>query len=338
MYREEKSTLKLKIGFSDFYNGFDVYNNYWVETLKNLYGENRVEVVKNPDYLFYSCFGFEHLKYDCIKIFFTGENIIPDFNLCDYAIGFHEICFNDRYFRMPLYHIYKTAYKKAMCRHTYDNSFYLNRKFCCSVISNSLGNPSRTQMLELLNQYKKLDNGGRYKNNIGKCIINKIEFESNYKFVLCFENSSTAGYTTEKLLEGFAGGGIPIYWGNPNVENEYNGKAFVNCHRFSSLQEAMNYIRELDKDDSKYLSVVKESIFGNGGEAGRYEIIQQGIEEFLKHIFDQKYVDAFRKKDSRQEELYISRMKQFRIPFEICRIGQRAGSFIKNRASCFLDK
>ena len=193
-------------------------------------------------------------------------------------------------------------------------------------------------MLNLLNDYKKVDNGGRYKNNVGGRIGNKIEFVSNYKFVLSFENSSTAGYTTEKLLEGFAGGGIPIYWGNPNVENEYNRKAFINCHRFASLQKAMDYIQELDKDDSKYLSVVKESIFGNGGEAGKYEVIQQGMEEFLKRIFEQNYMEAFRRNDSREGALYISRMKYLRIPFEICRIGQRGGSFIKNRTSCLLDK
>lgn len=330
--------MKLRIGFADFYNGFDIYNNYWVKTLRKLYGRNMVEVVEEPDYLFFSCFGFKHLKYKCIKIFFTGENIIPDFNLCDYAIGFHEIKFNDRYFRMPLYHLYRDAYRKAVCRHTYEDAFYLNRKFCCSIISNSLGNSSRTQMLELLEQYKKIDNGGRYKNNVGKRIKNKVDFEKNYKFVLCFENSSTIGYTTEKLLEGFAGGGVPIYWGNPNVESEYNRKAFVNCYRFSTLQDAAEYIYELDSDDSQYLKVVKENIFGNGGEEGRYETIQKNLEDFLRQIFEQEYRAAFRRSDGRQTELYNSRMKYFRIPFEICRVGQRAESFIKNRSVCILNK
>ena len=34
-----------------------------------------------PDFLIYSCFSGEHLKYpNSVKIFYTGENIIPNFN------------------------------------------------------------------------------------------------------------------------------------------------------------------------------------------------------------------------------------------------------------------
>lgn len=326
--------MKIRIGFCDFSSDFDVYDNYWLKTLRSMYGDNGVEIVKNPDYLFYSCFGFEHLKYDCIKIFYTGENLVPDFNLCDYAIGFHEISFNDRYLRMPLYQMYNKAYEKAICKNNYGDSFYLNRKFCCSIISNSMANPARVQMLDLLDQYKKVDNGGKYRNNVGGCVKDKLKFESNYKFVLCFENSSTIGYTTEKLLEGFAGGGIPIYWGNPNVEREFNSKSFVNCNRFGSLQEALSYIKKLDKDDKKYLEMVRENIFGNGGESGRHEFIQKNVESFLHNIFIQNYTDAFRICNESKAKTYILSMKRFRIAFEVDRFGQRFKVFVKNNLNC----
>ncbi|MFP6238480.1 fucosyltransferase, partial [Helicobacter pylori] len=38
------------------------------------------------------------------RVFYTGENEVPNFNLFDYAIGFDELDFNDRYLRMPLYY------------------------------------------------------------------------------------------------------------------------------------------------------------------------------------------------------------------------------------------
>ena len=60
---------------------------------------------EDPDYIIYSGFGNDHLKYDCIRIFFTGECITPDFNECDYAIGFDRLTFGDRYARIPLYNI-----------------------------------------------------------------------------------------------------------------------------------------------------------------------------------------------------------------------------------------
>ena len=90
----------LKIAFVDFASDFDVNNNDFISILSERY--NVVVDSKNPDYLFYSNFGNRYLKYDCIRIFYTGECITPDFNLCDYAMAFDRISFGDRYLRMPL--------------------------------------------------------------------------------------------------------------------------------------------------------------------------------------------------------------------------------------------
>ena len=71
----------------------------------------------NPDYLFYSGFGYEHLKYNCIRIFFTGECITPDFNECDYAIGFDRLDFGDRYLRFPLFYLYNDICELMESKH-----------------------------------------------------------------------------------------------------------------------------------------------------------------------------------------------------------------------------
>ena len=91
---------KIKIDFVDFWRGFDKEHNFIVDTLRQKY---EVEITAACDYLFYSAFGYENAKYDCVKIYFTGENIVPDFNLCDYALGFHYIDFGERYMRFPLF-------------------------------------------------------------------------------------------------------------------------------------------------------------------------------------------------------------------------------------------
>ena len=85
---------KLKVNFVDFWSGFDKVNNDFYRILSEKY---EIEISDKPDYLFYSVFGYEHTKYDCVRIFFTGECIVPDFNICDYAIGFDNITFGDRY-------------------------------------------------------------------------------------------------------------------------------------------------------------------------------------------------------------------------------------------------
>lgn len=92
----------IKIKFVDFYAGFDKEHNEFIDVLSDFYNVVQCE---DPDYIIYSGFGNDHLKYDCIRIFFTGECITPDFNECDYAIGFDRLTFGDRYARIPLYNI-----------------------------------------------------------------------------------------------------------------------------------------------------------------------------------------------------------------------------------------
>jgi hypothetical protein len=50
----------------------------------------------------------------------------------------------------------------------------------------------------------------------GRC-GDKIAVASRYRFALVMENQRQPGYITEKLLDAFAAGAVPIYWGAPDV-------------------------------------------------------------------------------------------------------------------------
>nr|WP_272916661.1 glycosyltransferase family 10 [Helicobacter saguini] len=92
-------------------------------------------------------------------------------------------------------------------------------KFCGYMVSN-VWHPftdTREEVFKALNEYKKVDSGGKHANNIGFAIKNKIEWLKDYKFNLCFENSSYPGYLTEKLFDAFAAGCVPIYWGDTSL-------------------------------------------------------------------------------------------------------------------------
>jgi len=52
---------------------------------------------KNPDFIVHSCFGKTVLKYSGVRIAVLGENLVPDFNISDYAFGFSRMSFSDRY-------------------------------------------------------------------------------------------------------------------------------------------------------------------------------------------------------------------------------------------------
>ena len=234
---------KIKIKFVDFFDGFNTHENEFVDILKERYD---VVFSDKPDYVFYSGFGYKHLDYDCIRIFFTGECITPDFNQCDYAIGFDRLDFGDRYIRIPLYMLfqYKKDFLHLQERREFDKDFLKQKTgFCNFVYSNCFAQDLRTQMLELLSKYKKVDSGGRYKNNIGGAVNDKKEFQKKYKFSIAFENTSHNGYATEKITEAFAAGTIPIYYGDPKVAEDFDERAFVNCHRYNSLEDVVEKVK-----------------------------------------------------------------------------------------------
>ncbi|WP_241993666.1 glycosyltransferase family 10 [Helicobacter sp. MIT 05-5293] len=174
---------------------------------------------KDPDYIFYSVMGEEHINYDGIRIFSCGENVRADFNFCDYALGYDYMHFEDRYLRYPLYLHYQNDTQKTANKHLHISPQTLKDKtrFCTFVVSNGKADEQRTHFFDMLEQYSHIDSGGRYKNNIGKCVDDKDAFLKEGKFNIAFENSSTNGYTTEKLIQAFAAQTIPIYWGDERV-------------------------------------------------------------------------------------------------------------------------
>lgn len=86
----------------------------------------------------------------------------------------------------------------------------------------------------------------------------KLRFLSEYKFTIAFENTALSGWVTEKLLHPFLAHSIPIYWGAPDVAELFNPKAFINCSDFANLDQAVQRVRELDRDKEQYLAMLRE--------------------------------------------------------------------------------
>lgn len=219
-----------------------------------------LELSDNPDFLFYSCFGRKYLKYNCTRIFYTGENVRPNFNQCDYAFSF-DYPVTERNFRLPLYHLY--GYTEKLCNKDQTSPEPSLRKFCNFVYSNKKA-PERIKFFNQLKSYKPIDSGGKIMNNIGGRVGNKLEFLRNYKFTIAFENSNYPGYTTEKIAEALLANTIPIYWGNPLVARDFNPECLINCHDFGSFEEVVTYVIKVDNDDELFQKYVSAPAFSSG--------------------------------------------------------------------------
>lgn len=295
---------RIKICFVDFFPGFNEKDNDFIDILNIKY--KVIIDKKNPDVIFYSCFGNEHVYYDCIRIFYTGECVTPDFNICDYAIGFDRIEMGDRYIRVPLYRLfqYKRNYEKLFNRPKVlgiDKS----KEFCNFVVSNCFADDIRLKVYEALSTYKKINSGGRFRNNVGGPVSDKYEFQRKHKFSIAFENCVYDGYATEKLVDALAAGTVPIYLGDTNIHLDFNEESFINGHRYSSIEEMIEKVKEIDSNDEQYLKMINTNPIISDKRNN------DDLRDFLFHIFEQNITTAKRRPSSRYAKEYTESLKRY---------------------------
>lgn len=248
----------IRIDFCDFWPGFERQNNFFISLLKKHF---HVVVTDDPDFLFFSTSGQQHRKYNCTKIYFTGESFPPNYLDCDYSISF-DLLENERNLRFPLYLLYGNMTDLLSPKKPYSELKHQHQKFCNMVVSNARAT-KRIDFFHKLSKYKPVDSGGKYLNNIGGPVADKLQFISSYKFSIAFENKSQPGYTTEKLVEPMFCGSMPIYWGNPNVDLDFNPKSFLNWADFGSDEAFIDRIIELDQNEDLYEEVYNQPFFVN---------------------------------------------------------------------------
>ena len=254
-----------------------------------------------PDYLIYNVFDKYNVDLNpnfkkTIKIAFYTENIMVDINYADYIIGNYHINYLDRYFEYSVPFLYRDKGSIDKIREKALNGIIRNN-FCAAVISNCGSFYGfRLHFIEKLSKYKKVDMGGNCKNNINKKITDKIQFLSNYKFSIAMENSEGDGYLTEKIVDSFLAGTIPIYYGGYMLDEIINPKTYILIKGVKDMDEKIEYIKKIDNDINLYKSIMKEKPILDDNFVDK--INKNEIKSFLKNIFRQDKKKAFRRDDN----------------------------------------
>lgn len=266
----------LRLGFADTFGSAIIF-------FEHVLG-HRYQIIRdddNPDYLIYGDgnFGYTHLnkKVNKKKIFYTGENVRPNFNECHNAMTFDHIN-SSRHYRLPLYVI--DMWSAVAEKWTDDylqiknvvrdyEKDYDERDFCSFVVSNPR-QEMRNMAFKFINEYKTVDSAGPHLNNVGHVLprdklLHKLNFLDNYRFNICFENGSYPGYVTEKILNAFQIKTMPIYWGSATVARDFNPKSFINASDHGDFNKLVNYIQHLDSPAGKreYLDIIEQPVFTN---------------------------------------------------------------------------
>ena len=82
---------------------------------------------------------------------------------------------------------------------------------------------------------------------------------SNYKFAICFENTALNGYLTEKIIDCFFSGVIPIYLGATNVNDIIPRDSFIDMRNFNDFESLNNYLENLSPSKARQMINFQES-------------------------------------------------------------------------------
>jgi alpha(1,3/1,4) fucosyltransferase len=260
---------KIKVAYVDFWPEW-VFENFICLILSKHF-----EIVydnKNPDVIFHSIFGgmTQTPKYKCKKILFLGENHLPEKFGSNYSISFEPQSKTN--YRLPLWQVFimlipalkEKLYNKVQFK---EDEF---RRFCSFIVSNP-NNFIRNSIFTSLSTYRRVHSYGKYMtNNLELQNYSKdrywrdakLEYFNNvpHKFNISFENTPSRWYITEKIMDSFLCGSIPIYNGASKIGEEFNEKAFINANKLQGW-DLLEKVKELDSNWDKFLEIYNEPVF-----------------------------------------------------------------------------
>ena len=86
-----------------------------------------------------------------------------------------------------------------------------------------------------------------------------IHSYSKCKFILAIENCKKNGYITEKIINAYYSGAIPIYWGSQDINELFNKDSFINVDDFKSFDDCINYVLNLSDEERE--NILKQPFY-----------------------------------------------------------------------------
>ena len=268
-----KNTKELRVHFCELWSDFVPKYNFFMYLLSWIGATNNIPVIldsQTPNLVVYGPLskGQEKAYPGVSKLWFTGENTTPpndpDIVL---SLGF-QYSTSPNYIRLPLWmleinwfganpdKIVNPRPVSVEAATTVDNAILEKKsKFCAFVVTNP-SNQNRNISFQVLDKWRSVDSAGRlYCNRKGGPLpgglgggggeLAKVEFYKDYKFALTYENSAGAGYTTEKLFHAKVAGAVPIYWGDPFVDRDFDSAGFLNANQISKPEDLIALVQKV---------------------------------------------------------------------------------------------
>lgn len=111
------------------------------------------------------------------------------------------------------------------------------------------------------------------------------EIQQLFRFCLVMENSRVDGYISEKILNAFLGGCVPIYYGTEEVFDIFNPDAFI-FYNISNPNDALERLSYLEKNKTAYEKVMKTPILRNEESYKKYFTLDGGLKDEVRSMVE----------------------------------------------------
>jgi hypothetical protein len=169
-----------------------------------------------------------------------------------------KIVKTDKYIAIPFVYAYIDQFIRIQNQLTINTPFD-KKKFCLFTSRNML-NENKQKILQGLSKIGQIDSIEQYNLSKYSCYHSDelLRLFNQYKFIICFENSNTNGYITEKIFNVFLSKSIPIYDGAPNISDYINTSSYINFND-SNFVKKINLLSTNEKLYNIYINSNKIS-------------------------------------------------------------------------------
>ena len=170
--------------------------------------------------------------------------------------------------------------------------------FACTVVSNAHyahRGPLIAAFAKIAARHgRRVDSAGQHMNTVGYLAPKGSNYEpwiGNFRWMLCMENTNQPYYITEKILNAYLGGAVPIYWGCAQVVQVFNTAAFLWIPPDAGPEAvAAVFERAIDIDSNPvaYATMRTQPLLSDDEPVYRMDSIQKKIRDIIEGLVEAK--------------------------------------------------
>jgi hypothetical protein len=155
-----------------------------------------------------------------------------------------------------------------------DRKIYEKNKLICSFVSPKIWMSGHKLRHKIVKEFTNIDFFGHDFNYVDK----KIKGLRDYKFCVVVENQKIDYLFTEKIIDCFVTGTIPIYYGCPSISNFFDGKGILEFTTIEELKEILSSVT------SELYDSLIDSVINNFEIAKKYCLADDLVYEKISNI------------------------------------------------------